>query len=76
MDKEHQQVAKERWRIKDQHTVVRIDNVGYIEDVGGMGTSYNIYRYLGARSDTKFVQSTYTLKKAKRILYKLDEKSN
>ena len=66
--------ALKRAEARDARIIARIDGVGFIEDVYGTNTSYNVCRYLGShREKSEFYKSAYSLEKAQKYLKELQD---
>ena len=60
----------------DARIVVRIDDVGAIEDVYGDNRSYNVYLFRKGRRGSKFYKSAYSFSTANKFLMELQQQIN
>lgn len=53
------------------YNIVGKNKLGFIEDVYGTGTSFNVYKRKSKEETAVFYRSAYTLEKAQRLLKEL-----
>ena len=64
LTEQERKALAEKFRIAREAKIIRtIEGVGYIEDVYGTGTSFNVYRYAKS-GEGEFYGSAYTIGKA------------